>query len=188
MNIKSLTLKNSLVDERTGEFYYDLTAPSFIYDADLGIKALHYVLPDQVGRIDKISEIYFGSGEYIDAICVINNIFNPFSIQEADILVIPNLTRPDLVYQRPNPASRPTSPQLPYIDTGRQSEKDQSRIQRLAKKAQERPAGVATPLPPNMLQPGEVAKVYEAGKVKLGANLPSRNPFINSNDQTISNK
>jgi hypothetical protein len=174
MNIKSLTLKNQLIDERTGEFYFDLTAPSFIYDAGLGIKALHYVMPDQAGRIDKISEIYFGNGEYIDAICVVNNIFNPFSIQEGDVIFIPNLNRPDLVYQRPNPASRPTTPQQQYIDTSRQSEKDQSRIQRLAKKAQESPAGVKTPLPPNMLQPGSAAKVYEGGEILLGANLPSR--------------
>ena len=187
MNIKSLTLKNTLIDERTGEFYFDLTAPSFIYDADFGIKALHYVMPDQAGRIDKISEIYFGSTEYIDAICVVNNIFNPFTLQEGDVLVIPNLIKPDLVYNRPNPASRPTTPQLTYIDTERQSIEDQSRIQRLAKKAQEKPAGVITPLPPNMLQPGESAKVFEDGKIKLGANLPSRNTFINSNDQTISN-
>lgn len=188
MDIKSLTLKNKLIDERTGEFYFDLTAPSFIYDADLGIKTLHYVMPDQAGRIDKISEIYFGSGEYIDAICVVNNIFNPFTVQEGEVLVIPNLTRPDLVYKRPDPASRPTNPKTPYIDTGRQSEKDQTRIQRLAKKAQQKSSGVTTPLPPNMLQPNETAKVYENGKVKLGANLPSRNTFINSNDQTISNK
>jgi len=182
MNVKSLTLKNKLVDEKTGEFYFDLTAPSFVYEADLGVKALHYVMPDQIGRIDKISEIYFGSSEYIDAICVINNIFNPFIIQEGDVLVIPDLSRPDLVYQRPNPASRPTPTQEPYVDTGRQSQKDQSRVQRLIQKAKEKPAGVKTPLPPNMLQPGQDVKVYEGGNIKLGANLPSRSTFINAND------
>lgn len=187
MNIKSLSLKNTLIDENTGEGYLDLTAPSFIYDADLGVRALHYVMPDQAGRVDKISEIYFGTSEYIDAICIVNNIFNPFSLEEGTVLFIPSLTRPDLVYKRPSTASRPTNPQLPYIDTGRQSEKDQSRIQRLAKKAQEKSAGVKTPLPPNMLQPDEVAKIFEDGKIKLGANLPSRSTFINSN-QIIPNK
>jgi hypothetical protein len=184
MNIKSLTLKNKLVDEKTGEFYYDLTAPSFIYDADLGVKALHYVMPDQVGRVDKISYIYFGSAEFIDAICVVNNIFNPFSLQEGDVLVIPNLSRPDMVYQRHNPASRPTPTQEPYVDTGRQTQKDQSRIQRLAQKAKEKKSGVRTPLPPNMLQPGQAAKLFEDGKIKLGTNLSSRNTFINSKDSS----
>lgn len=187
MDIRSLTLKNELIDERTGEFYYDLTAPSFIYDADLGIKALHYVMPDQVGRVDKISQLYFGTSEYVDAICVVNNIFNPFTLQEAEVLVIPNLDRPDMVYKRPTLASRPTPTQEPFIDTERQSEEDQSRIQRLIKKAQQKAAGVKTPLPPNMLEPGESAKEYRDGKITLGANLPSRNTFINSNNQTIRN-
>ena len=168
-----------MTEERTGEFYYDLTAPSFTYDADLGVKALHYVQIDQVGRIDKISELYFGRGEFIDAICVVNNLFNPFTIAEGDILVIPNLSRQDLVYSRPNPASRPNSTQEAYIDTGRQSEKDQGRMQRLIEKAKTSKAGVKQPMPPNMLQPGQETKQYEGGKIKLGTNLNSRNTKAN---------
>lgn len=184
MNIKSLELKNKLVDESTGEFYFDLTAPSFIYNPDVGIKGIHYVTSDQVGRIDKICEIYYGGSEFIDALCVVNNIFNPFSLQEGDVLVIPNLARPDLLYQRPDPASRPVPTILPYVDTGRQSQKDQSRIQRLTQKAKGRKNGVETPLPPNMLQPGEVSKTFKNGEIQLGANLPSRNTFINSQDSS----
>lgn len=175
MNVKSLTLKNKLIIDKTGEGYWDLNAPSFIYDSDLGVKALHYVMQDQVGRIDKISFKYFGSGEFIDAICVVNNIFNPFSVSEGDILVIPNLSRKDLVYKRPNPATRPNDVQEAYVDTGRQSEKDQSRIQRLIQKAKTKEAGVKQPMPPNMLQPGQEAKTFNGGKIKLGTNLPSRN-------------
>ena len=174
MNIKSLTLKNKLIIDKTGEGYWDLTAPSFIYDSDLGVKSLHYVMPDQVGRMDKISYKYFGSGEFIDAICVVNNIFNPFSVNEGDILVIPNLSREDLVYKRPNPASRPNEVQEAYVDTGRQSEKDQSRIQRLIQKAKTKESGVKQPMPPNMLQPGQESKTYSGGKIQLGTNLNSR--------------
>lgn len=184
MNIKSLGLKNKLVDERTGEFYFDLTAPSFIYNSEAGIRGIHYVVADQVGRIDKISEIYFGSTQFVDALCVVNNIFNPFALQEGDVLVIPDLGRPDLHYQRPDPASRPTPTVLPFVDTGRQSQKDQSRIQRLIEKAKKKKNGVETPLPPNMLQPGEVAKTFKDGEIQLGANLPSRNTFINSQDSS----
>lgn len=179
MDIKSLALKNKLVQENTGEFYYDLTAPSFIYDAELGVKALHYVQIDQIGRIDKISELYFGSGEFIDAICLVNNIFNPFTINEGDILVIPNLSRQDLVYSRPNPASRPNEVQEAYVDTGRQSEKDQARLQRLIEKAKKSKSGVEQPMPPNMLQPGQQTKTYEGGKIQLGTNLNSRNTKAN---------
>ncbi len=115
MNIKSLTLKNKLTDERTGQQYFDLTAPSFKYRRELGVKALHYVQQDQVGRMDKISQLYFGTGAYVDAICIVNNIFNPFIIQEGDILAIPKLDQLDLVYKRPNPDPKPqkTVPQPP---------------------------------------------------------------------------
>jgi|TARA_R110000796_G_scaffold193731_1_gene310175 hypothetical protein len=175
MNIKSLTLKNKLSIEKTGEQYFDLTAPSFKYRRELGVKALHYVTQDQVGRIDKISEKYFGTGQYIDAICVINNIFNPFSVNEGDILAIPQLKNENLVYKRPNPASRPSATLAQYVNTEQQSEIDQSRIQRLIQKAKTKKTGVKAPIPPNMLQQGQAAKVFEGGKIKLGANLPTRN-------------
>tara|TARA_R110000803_G_scaffold46769_5_gene98030 strand:+ start:118 stop:657 length:540 start_codon:yes stop_codon:yes gene_type:complete len=175
MNIKSLTLKNRLTDETTGQQYYDLTAPSFRYKRELGVKALHYVTIDQAGRIDKISEKYFGTGSYVDAICVVNNIFNPFSVEEGDMLVIPELQNEALVYKRPNPASRPSESLSQYTNTDRQSEQDQSRIQRLIQKAKTKKTGVKSPIPPNMLQQGQDAKIYAGGKITLGANLPTRN-------------
>jgi len=174
MDIRSLTLKNKLTIEDTGEQYFDLTAPSFTYITDQGIKALHYVMQDQVGRVDKISEIYFGTGEYIDAICIVNNIFNPFSLNEGDILVIPNLNNLDLLYRRPNPASRPNAVLAQYVNTDVQSEIDQSRVQRLIQKAKTKKDGVKAPIPPNMLQQGQDAKIYEGGKILLGANLNTR--------------
>lgn len=174
MNIKSLGLKNKLIDEKTGQSYFDLTAPSFKYGTEFGIKALHYVKQDQIGRIDKISQIYFGSGEFIDAICVVNNIFNPFSLEEGTILMIPNLSRKDLVYSKPKKAELPKPAQEAFVDTGRQSEQDQNRVQRLLEKAKKKKSGVKTPMPPNMLQPGQEAKKFEDGKVKLGTNLPTR--------------
>ena len=175
MNIKSLTLKNTLSIEETGELYYDLTAPSFTYKRELGVKGIHYVTMDQAGRIDKIAELYFGGSQYVDAICIVNNIFNPFSVSEGDILVIPNLAQINLVYRRPNPASRPSVQLAQYTNTDRQSVKDQSRIQRLTQKAKTKKNGVKAPIPPNMLQQGQDAKIYSNGKILLGANLPTRN-------------
>lgn len=175
MDIKSLSLKNKLIQENTGENYFDLTAPSFRYKSELGVKAIHYVVADQECRIDKISEIYYGTGEYVDAICVVNNIFNPFSIQEGDVLFIPNLSREDEVYKRPETASRPNQIQTPFINTNVQSEKDQSRVQRLIEKAKTKKSGVSTPLPPNVLQQGQDAKTFEGGNIILGTNLNTRN-------------
>lgn len=174
MNIKSLELKNKLSIEKTGEQYYDLSAPSFKYKRELGVKAIHYVTVDQAGRVDKISQQYFGTGAYIDAICIVNNIFNPFSVSEGDILAIPQLKNEGLVYMRPNAASRPSESLSQYVNTDRQSVQDQTRVQRLTQLAKSKKSGVKAPIPPNMMQQGQVAKVYEGGKILLGANLPSR--------------
>lgn len=174
MNIKSLSLKNKKIDN-SGNEYFDLTAPSFIYDSDLGVKCLHYVLSDQVGRIDKISEIYFGTTEYIDAICVVNNIFNPFSIEEGDVLVIPNLSKPGLVYTRPPvEEAKKLGPLSNFIDEERQTQQDKNRIKRLTEKAKTKKSGVKNPLPPNMLQPNQSAKEFTGGNISLGSNLPSQ--------------
>jgi len=174
MNIKSLSLKNKLIDDRTGENYFDFSAPSFLYKAEFGVKAIHYVLPDQEGRLDKISLIYYGSAEFIDAICIVNNIFNPFSLQTGDVLVIPNLSREELVYSRPKTITRPNSVQGPYINTNVQNEIDQSRIQRLLEKAKNKKSGVSNPLPPNVLQPGQNAKEFIDGNILLGINLNTK--------------
>ena len=175
MNIKSLTLKNKLTVESTGEQYFDLTAPSFRYKSELGIRALHYIKQDQVGRMDKVSLQYFGKSDYVDALCIVNNIFNPFSLNEGDVIIIPNLSDLAAVYSRPNAASRPNPVLEDYVNTDRQSEKDQARVQRLAQKAKTKESGVDTPIPPNMLQQGQESKIYEGGNITLGANLPTRN-------------
>lgn len=174
MNIRSLELKNKLSIEDTGEQYFDLSAPSFKYRRELGVKALHYVTVDQVGRIDKISEMYFGTGSYVDAICIVNSIFNPFTVSEGDVLAIPELKNEGLVYARPNAASRPSESLAQYVNTDRQSVQDQSRVQRLIQKAKTKKNGVKAPIPPNMLQQGQEAKVYEGGRIILGANLPTK--------------
>jgi hypothetical protein len=93
---------------------------------------------------------------------------------EGDILVIPNLSRKDLVYKRPNPASRPSVTLAQYTNTDRQSVQDQSRVQRLIQKAKTKKNGVKAPIPPNMLQQGQDAKVYKGGRIILGANLPTK--------------
>ena len=174
MNIRSLNLKNKLINEFTNEEYFDLTAPSFIYEYSLGVRAIHYVLLDQVGRIDKISELYFGTAEHVDAICVINNIFNPLSIEEGDILVIPNLNRPDMVYKKPELIKNTFVEDSKFINEQRQTEEDKNRISRLLEKAKTKKTGVKNPLPPNMLQPDSDVKKYADGNITLGTNLPNK--------------
>lgn len=174
MNIKSLTLKNELTDVSTGENYYDLTAPSFKYLAEYGVRTIHYVTLDQEARMDLIADLYYGATEYVDALCIVNNIFNPFSLKEGDIIVIPDMGGATSFYSRPSTQEKSNQVQSQYTDTGRQSQKDQARIQRIIQKAKTKKSGVKTPLPPNVLQPGVDAKTFTNGNIQLGTNLPSR--------------
>jgi hypothetical protein len=174
MNIKSLTLKNTLIDDTTGESYYDLTAPTFRYLADYGVRSIHYVTQDQEARIDLIADLYYGTTEYVDALCIVNNIFNPFSLKEGDVIVIPDMGGSNSFYSRPTTQEKANQVQSQFTDVARQSQKDQARIQRILQKAKTKKSGVKTPLPPNVLQPGQSAKTYTGGNIQLGTNLPSQ--------------
>lgn len=173
MNIKSLKLKNTLINESTGESYFDLTAPSFKYKDKYGIKGLHYVSQDQEGRIDLIAVQYFGNTEYVDAICVINNIFNPFSIKEGDVLIIPNLKNEYDMYMRPDTNNKEDVVKSQY-NNSLQSKKDKTRIQRLIDKGKGKENSVENPLPTNILQPNQNTKEFADGKIKLGTNLKTK--------------
>ena len=95
-------------------------------------------------------------------------------MEEGDVLVIPVLDDPKMVYKRPSPLTRVDATIEPYINTQVQSVKDQARLNRMIQKAKTKKDGVDTPLPPNMLQQGQKAKVYEDGQIKLGQNLNTR--------------
>jgi hypothetical protein len=174
MNIKSLTLKNKIRDTNTDEMYWNLSSPSFKYISKYGVKALHYVTVDQAMRPDLVAIQWLGSSEYTDALCYVNNIFNPFSVKEGDILMIPNLAAEGKLYTRPKPAVRQNRMADPYIDTTQQTPQDQARIQRLIKKAASLEGGVDTPLPPNVLQKGQTAVKNTDDGILLGANIKTR--------------
>jgi hypothetical protein len=126
-------------------------------------------------RPDKISYRIFGTTAYTDAILKINKIFNPFSIKEGDILVIPNLSNPGLHYKSPADINKITANENDVRDQFSAKElvnkKDKGRIERIAAKAKKKKAGVNTPLPPNVLPSNKKAKEFKKGRIILGANL-----------------
>ncbi len=167
MNIKSLTLKNQR-QLQTGEYYFDLTQPVFTYDSSYGIRAVHYVLPEQECRLDKICELYWGNCEHLDALCIVNNIFNPFSVPSGTLLVIPNIISGSALYKRPTiakytPAAFKRQQQIV-------NNTNSARADRLKKKQ----IKASQPIAPNRLQPGSVNKKYSQGTVILGTYLDTK--------------
>jgi hypothetical protein len=93
MNIYSFSDKCKLkrvIDSKGSPF--DLFR-STVSDKDINnVKLYLYVVPpENVGRLDRISFDLYGSTEYVDELMKINNIINPFSINEKDEILYPEL-------------------------------------------------------------------------------------------------
>ncbi len=169
MNIKSLQNKKTLTDE-DGDKYLDLSSQSIKHDIDLKTMAIYYVTEETAMRMDLIALTYYGSTEYIDLICKANAIYNPFSINVGDILVIPKVDNASDVYETPGePVAKDLRSQ--YVDIDRLTEKDQNRIDRLKEKAKGKKGAVKEVLPTNYLQPGEKGTIIKNGKITFDANF-----------------
>lgn len=165
MNIRSLTLKNKLIDDNKEE-YFDLSVPSFnLYD--IQITDIHAVSQDEEGRLDKICKSYYGDAEYMDVVCFINHIFNPFSVKEGDLIVIPQISPYDKkIYSLPEVPSWLTGKASTGgggSNTKKTNEKDENRINRLKQQK--------TPRKTNELPEGKQVKKYVNGKIILGTHL-----------------
>lgn len=167
MDIRSLTLKNILIDDNKEE-YFDLSVPSFDI-SKVAVNDIHMVTKDEEGRIDKIAESYYGSTDFIDILCFINRIYNPFSIKEGDLLVIPEVTtNTSNIYFRPEIPTWITGNEKNTTPTSKKTnEKDENRINRLKQQKAQRK--------PNELVEGQSVKKYINGKVILGTHLNTNN-------------
>ena len=169
MDIKSLQLKNKLIDDN-GQEYLDLSEPSTKQGAQIKIKGVIVVDTETEMRPDLISYKFYGSSNYVDIICKANNIFNPFSIIEGQVLVIPDFNNENQILSKPVNTQKKDL-RAKFTDTSRLSEDDQNRVQRLKEKARTKKGGVKNPLPPNMLPPGTSGKIFKDGEIILGSNL-----------------
>lgn len=164
MNIRSLSFKNTLIDDN-GEEYFDLSVPSFDINS-ISIIDIHLVTREEEGRLDKICEKYYSTTEYIDTLCLINHLFNPFSIKEGDLIVIPSMSNASQLYY---------TPEIPgwligetnTTKNNKTNTKDNNRITRLKQQN--------IPRKPNELKDGQTIKKYVNGKIILGTHLNTAN-------------
>jgi hypothetical protein len=155
MDSRLFELKNIRTDE-SGQEYLDLTQHTFIYRYSSSIKSVYRVEQDTVMRPDLISYKFFGTDKYADAICKVNGIYNPFSIEEGKVLVIPNITDGSDNYKKPSDIEfnneldvNANEIRSQFVDEARLSKKDKSRLERLTNKSKKL-KNPTTPLPPNM--------------------------------------
>lgn len=158
MTIKLLDLKDEML--RNGETLIDFTENNFTVnyaDPYLAIARIILIEDRHLCRPDLICWEAFGNLDYIDAILKFNQITNPFSMEENDLIIIPTAQSLDRFYKKDKKSSRIIKDTKSlFIDTTRASKKDKNRLDQLKKIAKKRKNATSEPKPTNLLREGQV--------------------------------
>ena len=163
-------LKNKPTTQYNNENFKDLSYNSYstykIFDYILGVE---FIDENTEMRPDLISLKWYGSADHIDIILKCNNIFNPFSIQAEDMLIIPQLRSDEAILRK---LGTVTTSQLinNYIDPAQMTAESKNKLSALIAKGKDRKNRLKNPLPPNMIQSGVTVKKYTGGKIDLTSN------------------
>lgn len=148
-----------------------MTEPIIIFNNNVKTIATHTVTADEIGRIDLIANAYYRNLDKAELILKYNNISNPFSINEGDILLIPDDRLPLVKWKRVNPMASDEISELnirdQFINSKRLTERDAKRVEYLKRKAAQKANGSSEILPPNILKPGERNIIIENGKINI---------------------
>jgi len=158
MNIKVLKKKPKI--EIGDESYIDLSYNSYangsIFSTLLGFEIVNN---DMEMRPDLICLKWYNSTEHLDLLLKANNIFNPYSIQEGDLLIIPAIGSEEKTYKNPGEMKKHVLREA-FIDTSRMNANDIARLKALIEKTKDKKARLKQPLPPNMLSEGRKNKKF----------------------------
>lgn len=173
MNNGTLTRKPLLDDG-----FKDITAPTIKYNDLLGIEAgVHIVASDEVARLDRIAWKYYGSIEKLDALLWVNDIYNPFAIDEKDILYIPTIKDTSSFYKSPEKVIFPDSQEAgtnSLIDSAAKKLNAGMKLTRqesMSMSASEFGGRTTDIRKPNELREGEATKRVDGGSLRLGVNV-----------------
>jgi hypothetical protein len=147
-----------------------LTEPCVLFNENVKTMTVYTVHADEVGRIDLIADRVYNNTTYSEQILKFNNISNPFSINEGDVLNIPYTDLPFKNWKTIKPqdksdSSHPIKDQ--FMDSKRLTVKDQNRIEYLKQKASQKLNGSKEILPPNILKDGEKNMDIEGGTITI---------------------
>ena len=131
--------------------------------SDNTLKTKHMVNHDEVGRPDLIADRFYGDHRMADIILKYNNISDPFSIAEGEILRIPKYTIAYYRLERPVFSESTNIVKTQFTDTKRLSAKDARRIEALKTKY-----GKDELLPPNVIPTGQKTYQFDGGIIRMG--------------------
>jgi hypothetical protein len=125
-------------------------------------------------RIDLLAKRYYGDASYADYLLKYNNISNPFTIGEGDILLIPSIKSGLINFKKPVDKLTEEDGDVirdKFLKTKRLPIEDQKRIEYLKRKAAQYPNGASEILPPNVLKTGGANVTIKDGVIKLNGTI-----------------
>lgn len=163
MNFKSLNKKivNGVLN---------IAKPTVLFQEIEGsVYTEHYVTSSEVCRVDLISLHEYGTDAMGDVILKFNNISNPFSFVEGDIIMIPDYSIPMINWKEIVGFDIPELNEIKaqFLETKRLTEADVKRVEYLKKAAEKKANGSSVPAPPNILKPGDSNISVGGGKISL---------------------
>ncbi len=162
------TIENKPVKTINGEEIVDLTFKSVNTDVNPGYARVILVTREMVMRPDLVAHMYCGSHNKVGSLLKINSISNPFSVDEGDVLFIPDSqTLRDIVAK---PAEAETS------EIRKSFRKQlQERISQVSEQRKEYLNSVqissAAVLPPNVIKEGDEQFKVLDGKLIFGSDI-----------------
>ncbi len=126
-------------------------------------------MSDEVCRVDLISLNEYGTDAMGDVILKFNNISNPFSFLEGDILMIPDRSIGLRNWKELVGFDIPELNEVKaqFLETKRLTVADVKRVEYLKAKAEKKANGSSVPAPPNILKPGDSNIAIAGGRISL---------------------
>jgi hypothetical protein len=161
-------------DANQGDGVYDLTLSSISYEnVTLRFTSTYLVPEDYQMRPDLISRETLGDGSLVGSLMKANSISNPFAIDSKILLMIPSQSDIENTFYKKNEISKSQPDQASIQTSFRKSQQNKvfevSGSRKAFLEAQRKSKSpVASPIPPNMLQPGQNPTVIESGSIFLG--------------------
>ena len=134
----------------------------------LRVDKLMLVEERHLARPDLLSWDAYGSPDHVDVILKFNQITNPFSMEEGDIIIAPNLGSVDAFYKKGSTlADMVADTKSLFIDPAKTPRKDAARIEQLARIAKRKAGGSREVKPTHLLRAGEAPFTTDGTALRL---------------------
>lgn len=168
--------------QNQGVGIWDLTRSSLSFN-NINLKVSKLIMVDDQSQMrpDLVCSEAYGSTNKTGSLMKVNGISNPFAIDDGTLFVIPMEERLDASFEQKRSAlaqnNTTTNPNTGFLKTQQTKAFKVSESRQKFVEAQNKAKNpIAEPLPPNVLQPGEVQVLRTDQMISLGPSTSSGGP------------